>query len=127
MVQAYGVAAAIGHPINMHYPEVNQCIHPFMNTTVQPLESGTVPGTSQSEIQIVWSSTTLPATLIGTVRLNHFVPLLPRSLLMSPTKRTLTFLPLLSQSLAAVMILTTLPQVSPPLASVMLKIEVNLL
>ena len=48
MVQAYGVAAAIGHPI-IHYREVNLRICPLMNTTVLPLKSGT----SQSEIDIM--------------------------------------------------------------------------
>ena len=76
MVQVYGAAAAIGCSINMHYPEVNQRIRPFMNTIVQPLESAT---SQNNDIHIMWSSTTQPATLKGNVQLNHFVPLLPRS------------------------------------------------
>ena len=76
MVQVYGAAAAIGCFINMHYPEVNQRIRPFMNTIVQPSESAT---SQNNDIHIMWSSTTQPATLKGNVQLNHFVPLLPTS------------------------------------------------
>ena len=64
MVQVYGAATAVGSSTNMHYPEVNQHIHPFINTIVQPLESS---ASQNNDIHIMWSSTTQPATLKGNV------------------------------------------------------------